>query len=84
MIDVFIKYGRDKPLADKNSKTVLNGFIRILIQSKRKPSKLWVNRGEFYNNLLQKWLNNNDVSMYSTYNEGKPVVFQRIYKNFEW
>ena len=49
----------------------------------RKPSKLWVNRGEFYNNLMQKWLNNNDVSMYSTYNEGKPVVFQRIYKNFE-
>ena len=43
-----------------------------------------VNKGrEFYNNLTQKWLRNNDVLMYLTYNEGKPVVFERFYKNFE-
>ena len=27
--------------------------------------------GEFYNNVFKKWLSDNDIIMYSTYNEGK-------------
>ena len=31
-------------------------------ESKPKPNKLWVDqRKEFYNNCLQKWLDNNDI-----------------------
>ena len=39
---------------------------------------------EFYKNVFKKWLKDNDISMYSTYNEGKSVLaerFIRILKN---
>ena len=46
---------------------------------------MWVDQGkEFYNNLFKKWLKDNDIILYSTYNEGKSVVaeiFIRILKN---
>ena len=29
---------------------------------------------------MQEWLDNNDISMYSTYNEDKPVITQRFIK----
>ena len=35
-----------------------------------KLNKLWLHQGrELYNNLMQKWLDNNVVEIYSTYNE---------------
>ena len=38
---------------DKNVKTVLNGFIRIVNESKCKPNKLWIDQErEFYNSLM--------------------------------
>ena len=44
----------------------------ILNSSKRKPKKLWVDwNSEFYNSSFKKWLEDNDIRMYSTYNEGK-------------
>ena len=33
---------------------------------------------EFYNNVFKKWLKDNDISMYSTYNEGKSVLAERF------
>ena len=50
-----------------------------------KPNKIWVDKGgKFYNNYFKKWLQDNDIVMYSTHNEGKSVVaerFIRIIKN---
>ena len=44
-------------------------------ESRRKPDALWIDQGrEFYNNLIQRWLEKNDVLMHSTHNEGKSVV----------
>ena len=41
--------------------------------------ELWVDQGRnFYNNLMQKWLGNNNVLMYLTNNEAKPVVAERF------
>ena len=34
--------------------------------------------GEFYNNIFKKWLSDNDIIMYSTYNERKSVVAERF------
>ena len=54
------------------SKTVFNGFTRIVNEFKRKPIKLWVDqRRQFYNNLMQKLLDDNDLLIYLTHNEGK-------------
>ena len=50
-----------------------------MIKSNRKPNKLWVDQGrEFYNNLMRKWLDNNDILMYYTHNEGKSVVAESL------
>ena len=69
MIDASTKYAWIKPLKDKKAKTVFHGFIEIVNKSNRKPNKLWVDQGrKFYNSPMQKWLDNNDILMYSTHN----------------
>ena len=79
VIDVFTKYAWVKPLKDKKGKTVLNAFIEIVNESNRKPNKLWIDQGrEFYNKLLQKWLKDNNILMYSPHNEGKSVITERF------
>ena len=33
---------------------------------------------------MEKWLNDNNISMYFTHNEGKPLVaYKKVDKNFE-
>ena len=68
----------------QKGKTVLNGFIEIVNESNHKPNKLWVDQGrEFYNKLIQEWLDINDVLMYSTHNEGKSVIAERFIKTLK-
>ena len=43
--DVFTKYAWVKPLKNKKSKAVINGFIKIVNESNRKPNKLYVDQG---------------------------------------
>ena len=75
---------KGKPLKDKKAKTVLHGFIETVNESKRKPNKLWVDQGrEFYNNFMQKWLDDNDILMYLTCNEGKSVVAERFIRTLK-
>ena len=63
------------PLKYKKGKKVLNAFIQIVYESYSKPNKLWVDQGrEFYNKLIQEWLDKNDISMYSTHNEANQIV----------
>ena len=84
VIDVFTKYACVKPLKDKKGKTVLNAFIEIVNESNQKPNKLSVDQGrEFYNKLMQEWLDNNDILMYSTHNEGKSVIVERFIKTLK-
>ena len=83
VIDVFTKYGFVKPLKDEKGKTVLTAFIKIVNESNRnnKPNKLWIKQGrEFYSKLMQEWLDNNDILIYSTHNEGKSVIPERFIK----
>ena len=49
--------------------------MKILDESNHKPNKLWVDRGsEFYNKSMKSWLQDNNINIYSTNNEGKSVV----------
>ena len=53
-------------------------------ESSRKPDKLWVDQGrELYNELMQKWLHNNDTLMYSTHDEVKSVITERFIKTLK-
>ena len=66
------------------NKAILNAFIEIVNESNRKPNKSWVDQGrKFYNKLMQKWLNNNNISMYSRHNEGKSVIGERFIKTLK-
>ena len=72
-IDIFSKYAWFVPLKNKQISTVINAFQKII--SKRKPNRIWVDQGsEFYNNAFKKFLKEDNVEMYSTFNEGKSVV----------
>ena len=80
VIDIFSKYAWVVPLKDKKGITIVKAFQIILKQSNsRKPNKIWADKGsEFYNAYFKKWLRDNDIVMYSTHNEGKPVVAERF------
>ena len=57
VIDNFSKYPWVIPLKDKKCISIANGFQKILDDLKRKPNKIWVDKGsEFYNNSFNKWL----------------------------
>lgn len=79
VIDVFSKYAWVMPLKEKTGVKVTEAFQKIITQSKRHPGKLWVDKGtEFYNRTFQKFLKENQIEMYSTFNEGKAVVVERF------
>ena len=83
-IDLFSKYAFVIPLKDKKGISIVNAFNKIIKQSNRKPNKIWVDQeGEFYNNVFEKWLSDNEIIMYSTYNEGKSVVAERFIRTLK-
>ena len=84
VIDVFSKYAWVVPLKDKKEVTIINAFQSILNNSKRKPNKKWLDQdSEFYNNSFKKWLEDNGIEVYSTYNEGKSVIAERFIRTLK-
>ena len=84
VIDIFSKYAWVVPLKDKKGISIVAAFQSILKQSNRKPNKIWVDKGsEFYNASFKKWLQDNDIVMYSTNNEGKSVVSERFIRTLK-
>ena len=83
-IDLYSKYAFVIPLEDKKGISIVNAFNKIIKQYNKKPNKIWVDQGgEFYNNNFKKWLSDNDIIMYSTYNEGKSVVAERFIRTLK-
>ena len=94
VIDIFSTYAWVVPLKDKKGVSIVAAFQSILKQSNRrakgtsaqhiKPNKIWVDKGsEFYNTSFKKWLQDNDIIMYSTNNEGKSVVAERFIRTLK-
>ena len=85
VVDIFSKYSSVDPSKDKNGVSIVNAFQSILKDSNRKPNKIWVDKGsDFYNSSFKKWLQENEIAMYSTHTERKSVVsgrFTRTLKN---
>ena len=83
-IDLFGKYAFVVPLKDKKGISIVNALNKIIKQSNRKPNKIWVDQGgEFYNRVFKKWLLDNNIIMYSTFNEGKSVVAERFIRTLK-
>ena len=87
VIDVFSKYAWVVPLKDKTGKSVTEAFVGLVEQG-RHPNNLWVDEGtEFYNKTFKKFLEDNKINMYHTFNFGKAVVierFNRTLKQIMW
>ena len=83
-IDLCSKYPWVFPLKDKKGVSIINAFPKVLDNSKRKPNKIWLDRGsEFWNSQFKKFLKDNKIEMYWAYNEGKSVVAERFVKTLE-
>ena len=79
VFDFFSRYAWVVPLKDKKGISILKQS-----NSRRKPNKIWVDKGsEFYNASFKKWLQDNDIVMYSTHNEGKSVVAERFIRTLK-
>ena len=85
VIDIISKYAWVVPLKDKKGISIAKAFQIILKQSNsRKPNKIWVDKGsESYNASFKKWLQDNDIVMYSAHNEGKSVVAERFIRTLK-
>ena len=72
--DIFSKYAWVAPLKDRKGESIVNAFQKILKQSNKKPNKIWVAKSSSF----KKWLQDNDIVMCSTHNEGNSLVAERF------
>ena len=83
VIDIFSKYTWIIPLKDEKRITIINAFQKILDESNRKPNKIWVDKSrKLYNRPMKSLLENNEIEMHSTTNEGTSVVAERFIRTF--
>ena len=83
-LDLYSKYAFVVPLIDKKGISIVNAFDKIIKQSKRKPNKISADQeSKFYTNNFKKWLSDNNIIMYLTYNEGKSVVAERFIRTLK-
>ena len=85
VFDISSKYAWVVPLKDKKDITITDTFQTFLIKSRRKPNKIWVDKGrKFQNRTIKSWLEKNDIEMHSTHYQGKslvPKIFIRTLNN---
>ena len=82
--EIYDKYARAIPLKDKEGITITNAFQKFLDESNSKPNKIWVVKcSKFCNRSIKSFLQNNDIEMYSTHNEGKSVIAERFIKTLK-
>ena len=79
VLDNFSKFGWTVPLKNKNAQTIKDSFENIIISSKRKPNLIESDRGkEFYNNIVQDFLNKNNIKLYSRNSSYGAVFAERF------
>ena len=84
VIDVFSKYGWIVALKDKKTESVSLAFDHIFEKSKRKPEKLWTDKGsEFISKHFKDFLKKNNIKLYHTENEEKSSIVERWNKTMK-
>ena len=84
VVDIFSKDAWVVPLKDKKDVRIVNAIQSISKDSNRKSNNIWVDKlGELYNNFFKNWLQDNDITMYSTHNEEKSVATERFIRTLK-
>ena len=79
IIDNHTKYAWAIPLKDKSGKSTTNALKNLIEKEKRKPDKIWSDRGkEFYNKTFLNFLKENQIQIYSTNSDLKAVFVERF------
>ena len=79
IIDNHTKFAWAIPLKDKSGKSITTAFKKLIETSKRKPEKVWSDRGkEFYNKTFLDFLKQNEIQIYSTHSDLKAVFVERF------
>ena len=64
-------------MKNKKDVKITNTFQKMLDESNRKPSKIWIDKGSvFYYRSIKSYLEKNTAEMYSTHNKGISVVLE--------
>lgn len=92
-IDCFSKFAWAQPLKDKTGNSIVEA-VKEIFKSGRKPLKLHTDQGkEFTNRLFQKFLKDNNISFFTTFNaQTKGSIIERynrtlktkMWKYFTW
>ena len=81
IIHVFTKDAWFKPLKDKKGKQFLMLFWKWLMNLLVNQINYGlIKEKNFIAKIMQEWLENNNILMYSTHNEGKSVIAERVIK----
>ena len=79
IIDNHTKYAWAIALKDKSGKSTTAAFKKLIETSKRKPHKIWLDRGkEFYNKTFLHYLKEQNIQIYSTNSDLKAVFVERF------
>ena len=79
IIDNHTKYAWAIPLHNKSGKSTTEAFKNLIEKEKRKPDKIWSDRGkEFYNKTFSDFLKENQIEIYSTNSDLKAVFVERF------
>ena len=81
VIDIFTKCAWIIPLKDERGITINNDFQKVLDESKRKPNNIWIDKGsKSYNRTMKSEIEESEIEMYLTHDEGKSFVAGRFIK----
>ena len=79
IIDNHTKYAWAIPLKDKSGRSTTTAFRKLIEKEKRKPQKVWSDRGkEFYNQTFLHYLNEQNIQYYSNNSDLKAVFVERF------
>ena len=81
VIDIFTKCAWIIPLKDERGITINDDFQKVLDESKRKPNIIWIDKGsKSYNRTMKSEIEESEIEMYLTHDEGKSFVAGRFIK----
>ena len=79
IIDNYTKYAWAIPIKDKSGRSTTTAFKSLIEKAKRKPDKIWSDRGkEFYNETFLDFLKQNETQISSTKSDLKAVFVDRF------
>ena len=70
-------------MENKKGITITNVFQKVLDEYNCKSNKILVDKGDFYNISMKSFLQDSDIEMYSTNNEGKSVVNESFFRTLK-